>query len=76
MAGEGGVIWCAGMFASGSTWIYNVVREIAATRGPDIPVRGRFVSGSHEMVGIDEPGVLHVVKSHEVDAEFGRYAVA
>jgi len=36
--------WCLGMYASASTWTYNLVKQIAATLLPDRPVLSRFVA--------------------------------
>ncbi len=68
--------WCAGMYASGSTWAYNVMRGIAASAFPGRPVKGRFVNVLADIDGIDDPAFVHVVKSHdmapEVAAELSR----
>ena len=60
------MFWCAGMYASGSTWAYNVMRGIAGTRGP---VRGRFVNTLADTNGLDDPALQHVVKSHDMPAD-------
>ena len=69
------VYWCAGMYASGSTWAYNVMRGIAAGGGQ---VKGRFVNVLADIVGLDDPAFTHVVKSHdmapEVALELSRHA--
>jgi len=36
--------WCLGMYASASTWTFNVVQQIAATLFPDRPVLAQFVA--------------------------------
>lgn len=63
------VYWCAGMFASGSTWAYNVMRGIAACLHPRHPVKGRFVNVIGDLDGLDDPAFVHVVKSHDTAAE-------
>jgi hypothetical protein len=60
------VHWCAGMYASGSTWAYNVMRGIA---GCAAPVKGRFVNVLADLDGLDDPAVVHVVKSHDMAPE-------
>jgi hypothetical protein len=57
--------WCAGMYASGSTWAYNVMREIVAVLHPDRPVIGRFVNTLADLAGIDDDA-SQVVKSHDL----------
>ena len=36
------LIWCLGMYASGSTWLYNAAREVAAVLYPGSRAAGRF----------------------------------
>jgi hypothetical protein len=62
----GAVFWCAGMFASGSTWVYNVMREAAALHAPPRPVSARFVNTRADMTGLDDTTARHVVKSHDL----------
>lgn len=60
-------IWCAGMYGSASTWLFNVVRQIhlaAAVR----PV-SHFFSGAENFAGFDPPGAIDLVKSHEISDE-------
>jgi len=63
------VHWCLGMYSSGSTWVYNVTRQIAASVDPTKPVQGHFVSVVADVMAMDQPGRSHIVKSHEVDDE-------
>jgi hypothetical protein len=64
--------WCAGMYASGSTWTYNVMRAIAAATEADAqalarPVQGRFVNVAADLAGLDAAETVQVVKSHDLD---------
>jgi hypothetical protein len=63
------VYWCAGVYASGSTWAFNVMRGIAAALHPGKEVRGRFVNVLTDLDGIDDDAVVHVVKTHDVPPE-------
>jgi len=66
---DGGVVWGLGMYASGSTWVFNVLLKLAETLAPDLPRENRFVSQSGD-VGELRPGRrLLLVKSHETDAK-------
>jgi hypothetical protein len=65
----GSAYWCAGMYASGSTWAYNVMRGIAACLYPDRPVKGRFVNVLTDLDGLDDAAFVHVVKSHDLAEE-------
>jgi hypothetical protein len=70
--------WCAGMYASGSTWAYNIMRGIAAALYAGQTVQGRFVNFLADLDGLDDDGRVHVVKTHdvapEVTAELSRRA--
>lgn len=59
------VLWCQGMFASGSTWLYNVALAVAHTIDPDHAVDGRFVFNVSDAIGLDATGIPHVVKAHQ-----------
>ncbi len=63
------MLWCVGMFASGSTWAYNALRDIARAADPARAVRGGFVNTLADCAGLDETGACHVMKSHDVAAE-------
>jgi len=56
------VVWCLGMYASASTWLFNVVRQMAAARGP---VLTYFVSDTINEASFERSG-LHIIKSHEI----------
>ena len=61
------MFWCAGMYASGSTWAYNLMRGIAASLWSDRAVQGRFVNTLQDMQGLDDAAPVHVVKSHDLE---------
>ena len=61
--------WCLGMYASGSTWVYNVTREIAAFSRPPKPVQGHFVSRFQDIAALGYADQVHIVKSHDIDDE-------
>ncbi len=67
-------LWCQGMFASGSTWLYNVALAVANDLEPPLEVAGRFVFGASDAVGLDAPGVRHIVKAHQARGGVRRYA--
>jgi hypothetical protein len=58
------VIWCLGMYASASTWLYNVVRQVHALHG--VAVRPHFFSGAGDFSGFTRDGATDLVKSHEI----------
>ena len=68
------ILWCQGMFASGSTWLYNVALAVADELEPRSPVEGRFVFDMSDTVGLGAPGIRHVVKAHQ--ARHGVGAIA
>ena len=70
------ILWCQGMFASGSTWLYNVALAVAAELDPRRRVAGRFVFDLRDTDGLDRPGMLHVVKAHQARGGVARMASA
>ncbi len=68
------LVWCQGMFASGSTWLYNVALAVAAELEPDGRIDGRFVFSAADAAGLDAPGALHVVKAHQIRRGVGAIA--
>jgi len=56
------------MYASGSTWLFNAVLQVAAVVTPARHAVGRFVTRIDELGWIDEPGAQPIVKTHDVDA--------
>jgi hypothetical protein len=60
------VVWCLGLYASASTWLFNVVRQMSAAKGP---VFTYFTAGDIAAAAFERNGT-HIVKSHEIgDAE-------
>ena len=57
------IVWCLGLYASASTWVFNVLREMAATTGP---VKTHFLSTSFTPPDLTAPAT-HLIKTHEVD---------
>ena len=56
------------MYASASTWAFNVLRQIHEQSG-SAPLNTRFFSGPGDFTGFDAPGVTQIVKSHEITDE-------
>lgn len=54
------------MYASGSTWAYNVMRAIAAATWPARRRTSRFANTVADLAGIEEAAALHVVKTHDL----------
>jgi hypothetical protein len=63
----GGVVWGLGMYASGSTWLFNVLLRLAETLAPALPRESRFVSRMSDVGDLLVGRKLLLVKSHEVD---------
>jgi hypothetical protein len=59
------VIWCLGMYGSASTWLLNAVRQICEFAQQD-KIQIYFVSTRREFPEFAQPGVTHLVKSHEI----------
>ena len=60
------VWWCAGVYASGSTWAYNVMRAIGATAFPARLRTSRFANTKADLAGIEDADGLHIVKTHDL----------
>ncbi len=58
------LLWCAGVYASGSTYAFNILRELAR-RGGDVTTR--FVNTIQDTAGLDDG--RYAVKSHDVPPE-------
>jgi hypothetical protein len=76
-AEQGPTIWCIGLYASASTWAFNLVREMVAQTQP-IPAKTFFTAGKLDFGGFAGAGI-NLVKTHEVDdaeteAQLGRRA--
>ena len=59
--------WCLGMYASGSTWLFNVAMHIAATLAPEKPPIGRYITDISELAPDQAAIDRVVVKTHYVD---------
>ncbi len=65
---SGQVIWCLGMYASASTWAFNVVRQVVEVSAPE-RFRAVFASGSEKIIDWGGPDKVTTVKSHEISSE-------
>ena len=62
------MIWCLGMYASGSTWVFNAAMKVAARVVPAKPVVGHYVAARDQQLDfLDDPAPPPVVKSHDTD---------
>jgi len=61
----GRVVWCLGMYASASTWVFNIVRGILAVDAR--PVSSCFISNNGTHLQPQDPRQVLLVKSHEID---------
>ncbi len=59
------MIWCLGMYASGSTWLYNTARQVAQAMYPDTKVAGSYAERMDVLKRL-KPSVLNVVKTHDL----------
>jgi hypothetical protein len=56
------------MYASASTWLFNVTRQIHEECGAGT-VKTHFFSGKGNFAGFDQAGQTQIVKSHEIKDE-------
>ncbi len=59
------------MYASGSTWLFNAARAVAAVLDPTLPVAGRWAGGMKELKNL--AGGAQVVKTHELTPAAGKF---
>ncbi len=64
----GRAVWCLGMYASASTWLFNVARKILQVNRTS-ELHTVFVSGKEKSVSFDPSGAPTLVKSHEISDE-------
>jgi hypothetical protein len=69
------MIWCLGMYASASTWLFNATRQVAGCVLPGTRVAGCYAETLGVLEALD-PGVLNIVKTHCLDREGTNYAAA
>lgn len=55
------------MQASASTWIYNIVLDLAPVLLPDRAVKGVFIAYRGKLAQVQDPTIKYVVKSHGVN---------
>jgi hypothetical protein len=56
-------IWCLGLYASASTWVFNAVRLLH--EAAKVPAKTYFFSSAANLAVLDAP-LTHIVKSHEI----------
>ena len=61
------MIWCLGLYASGSTWVFNAAMKIAAILFPARPIAGLYVTALAELNHCDGPATLVIAKSHDAE---------
>lgn len=68
------MIWCLGMYSSGSTWLYNAARQTAAACGLE-NVAGTYAERLEELRALP-PGALNVVKTHDLGRAAEKFMAA
>lgn len=68
------LVWCLGMYASGSTWLYNAAREVAAALHPAQRVAGHYAEAMKPLKAL--PPALNVVKTHDPGAAAAGFLAA
>ncbi len=65
------LVWCLGMYASGSTWLFNAARAVAGVLYPQQRVAGHFVEELRPLRAL--PRALNVVKTHDLGPAAARF---
>jgi hypothetical protein len=60
--------WCLGIYASGSTWIFNATKKIAATLGLGEGLQSGFAANLHDLAFTTRAQIA-IVKTHGMDAD-------
>ncbi|MCB5943431.1 hypothetical protein [Acidocella sp. KAb 2-4] len=58
------VVWCLGMYASGSTWTFNMAREVARQLHPGEQAEGVFAESLWQVLRL--PAGMTMVKTHHL----------
>jgi hypothetical protein len=61
------MLWCLGMYASGSTWLFNAAMMIGAAVAPARPVVGRYIDSADALGLLGDQAGLVVIKTHDVE---------
>ncbi len=59
--------WCLGMYASGSTWLFNVAMRIGAILAPETPPIGRYITHIGDLDQDQAATDRIIVKTHDLD---------
>jgi hypothetical protein len=68
------LVWCLGMYASGSTWLFNAARATAQTLYPAARVNGLYAETKRALRLA--PGAINVVKTHELPEDAAQHLTA
>ena len=68
------LVWCLGMYASASTWLYNATRAVAGVLYPDQRVAGCFAGDMKPLRTL--PDALNVVKTHDLGPAAANFLLA
>jgi hypothetical protein len=60
--------WCLGVYSSGSTWLFNAVRSVAAAAFPERTLLTSFVYKAASVPGPADERTVVIVKSHHTEA--------
>lgn len=65
------MLWCLGMYASGSTWLFNAATSVGRAVAPASSVVGRYVDSADGLAFLNDRPGLAIVKTHDVDEAAG-----
>jgi hypothetical protein len=67
------MIWCLGMYASASTWLFNATRQVAQAALPGTRVFGTYADTVSVLEALD-PSALNIVKTHDLERAATQFA--
>lgn len=62
------IFWCIGLYASGSTWLFNAGKKIAIASGLGTGLASSFAANQADMM-LPPGTITAIIKTHEIDAE-------
>jgi hypothetical protein len=67
------MIWCLGMYASGSTWLFNTTREVARAVAPEQRVTACYAETLKMLKPVKSGGGIKIVKTHQLPLPASHY---
>ncbi len=67
------MIWCLGMYASGSTWLFNTTRDVARAVAPGRPVAACYAESLKMLKPVKGGDSIKIVKTHQLPSRASHF---